>query len=54
MFTFQLLHKDNQIQEILRRVKGAEMDLTFSVDSEIAKRPASLRITVKVTKKIIC
>lgn len=50
-FIFSLSHKERKIQEISQRVKGAEMELTFSVDSEIARRPASLRITVKAIKR---
>ncbi|CAI2385166.1 unnamed protein product [Moneuplotes crassus] len=53
-FLFSVTHRDKKIQQITKRVKGSEMECTFSIDSAIAKRPSALRIVVRSVQKKFC
>ena len=44
----------NKVQEVSKRVKGFEIELTFPVNSKVAKRPGSHRIHLKVIQRKLC
>jgi hypothetical protein len=46
-FIFTITHKDEVMQEFRKRIRGSDIECEFSVHSEIAKRPSSLRIVIQ-------